>query len=254
MTISRNIWDNYIGKLRAINDKASAEMRAWLLVHGIDDTDAMIAFAFALVTKYGTASASLAALMYDYAVELSGLLYPAAVPAAPPPIDEVAKAVIGSSKSENAEIVSAAIGRLVKLQGVDTTMRNALRDGAEWAWIPSGDTCAFCIALSSRGWQKASRKAIKNGHAEHIHANCDCTYAVRFDPTSEVAGYDNGADARAIYDNVSLDGEPDTPENRINAIRRRLYSENRERIRAQQASAYQKRKELNISAAEEGTV
>ncbi|MBR4692904.1 MAG: hypothetical protein IKP17_09110 [Oscillospiraceae bacterium] len=38
--------------------------------------------------------------------------------------------------------------------------------------MPSGDTCAFCITLASRGWQKAGREAIKGGHAEHIHNNC----------------------------------------------------------------------------------
>ena len=53
-------------------------------------------------------------------------------------------------------------------------LKNAVRDGAEWAWVPHGDTCPFCITLASNGWQKASRKVLKGGHAEHIHANCDC--------------------------------------------------------------------------------
>ena len=77
---------------------------------------------------------------------------------------------------------------------------------------------------------------------------------MRFDSGSEVAGYNNGADARAIYENVDLDGEADTPDNRINAIRRRLYAENREDILAQKRSAYEKSKELESSAAEEGRV
>ena len=47
--------------------------------------------------------------------------------------------------------------------------------------------------LASNGWQKASKKALKGGHAEHIHANCDCTYAIRFDGKSNVAGYDPDA-------------------------------------------------------------
>ena len=45
-------------------------------------------------------------------------------------------------------------------------LKNALRDGAEFAWVPNGDTCAFCMTLASRGWQRASKRAIKNGHAE----------------------------------------------------------------------------------------
>lgn len=250
MTISRKIWNTYIEKLRAINDKAVEEMWAWLQANGIENADAMIDYAFALANKYGEASAALAAEMYDAAVELSGLLYPAALPAPAPTIQEVAQAVVGTAKTGNLEIISSAVGRIVKLQGVDTTMQNALRDGAEWAWIPVGDTCAFCITLASRGWQKASKKALKNGHAEHVHANCDCTYAIRFDGKSNVQGYDP-EEYRSMYYGANLDGDPDTPNNRINAIRRRLYAENREEIRAQQASAYEKRKELESSAAEE---
>lgn len=250
MTISRKIWNTYIEKLRAINDKAVEEMRAWLQANGIENADAMIDYAFALANKYGEASAALAAEMYDAAVELSGLFYPAALPAPAPTIREVAQAVVGTAKTGNLEIISSAVGRIVKLQGVDTTMQNALRDGAEWAWIPVGDTCAFCITLASRGWQKASKKALKNGHAEHIHANCDCTYAVRFGSKGNVEGYDPEK-YRQMYYGADLDGDVPSPKNRINALRREIYDENREKIRAQQASAYEKRKELESSAAEE---
>ena len=31
---------------------------------------------------------------------------------------------------------------------------------------------------------------LKGGHAEHIHANCDCEFAIRFDHNTTVAGYD----------------------------------------------------------------
>lgn len=250
MTISRKIWNAYIEKLRAINDKAVEEMWAWLQANGIENADAMIDYAFALANKYGEASAALAAEMYDAAVELSGLFYPPALPAPAPTIQEVAQAVVGTAKTGNLEIISSAVGRIVKLQGVDTTMQNAIRDGAEWAWIPVGDTCAFCITLASRGWQKASRQALKGGHAEHIHANCDCTYAIRFDGKSNVQGYDP-EEYRSMYYGADLDGEAPSPRNRINAMRREIYAKNREEIRAQQASAYEKRKELESSAAEE---
>lgn len=253
--ISKKAWNRYIAALRKVNSAATDKILYYIQEFGMPTTqDALndlIDAAYVIATEYGEAAAALAAQFYDAAAVLSGVTLPSALPAPGPTIQDVAKAIVGTVSTGNAEIVSAAIGRLVKLQGVDTTMQNALRDGAEWAWIPSGDTCAFCITLASRGWQKASKKALKNGHAEHIHANCDCTYAVRFDGKSEVAGYNNGADALEIYDNVDLDGEADTPNNRINAIRRRLYAENREEIRAQQASAYEKRKELESSAAEE---
>ena len=51
MTISRKIWNAYISKLRAINDKAVADMWAWLDANGIENADAMIDYAFALSTK-----------------------------------------------------------------------------------------------------------------------------------------------------------------------------------------------------------
>lgn len=246
MTIERKVWNAYIEKLRAINDKAVKEMWDWLKVHGTADADAMIDYAFALATKYGNASAALSAQMYDAAVELSGLVYPAALPAETATISEVARAVVGTAKTGNDEIISSAVGRLVKMAGVDTTMQNALRDGAEWAWIPVGETCAFCVTLASRGWQRASKKALKGGHAEHIHANCDCTYAVRFDGSSDVDGYDPERYLR-MYEEA--DGAK--PKDRINSMRREFYQDNREKILEQKRDAYAKQQELESSAAEE---
>ena len=127
---------------------------------------------------------------------------------------------------------------MVKQAGADTTLRNALRDGAEFAWVPAGDTCAFCLTLASRGWQRASKKAVKGGHAEHIHSNCDCTYAIRFDGKGGVAGYDPDK-YRAMYDAA----EGDTPREKINAMRRENYAEHREEINAQKRAAYAERKE-----------
>lgn len=84
--------------------------------------------------------------------------------------------------------MQSGVSRLVKQAGADTSLKNAARDGAEWAWIPHGDTCAFCITLASRGWQRQSLKAMMGGHAEHIHSNCDCEYAIRFSHSTNVAG------------------------------------------------------------------
>ena len=139
-----------------------------------------------------------------------------------------------------------AVGRLVKMAGADTTLYNAMRDGSQFAWIPAGDTCAFCITLASRGWQNISKKALKNGHAEHIHANCDCTYAVRFSERDNVAGY-NPEEYEGMY--YAADGN--TPKERINYLRRDAYAKNKEKINAQKRSAYAKSKELESSAAEE---
>ena len=211
-----------------------------------DDLSEFIYTAFNLSTKYGEAAAALACEMYDAAAIASGVALVAAEPAPTATYAEVAKAINGTLKTGNAEIVSASVGRMVKMAGVDTTMKNALRDGAEWAWIPVGDTCAFCITLASRGWQRASKKAIKGGHAEHIHANCDCTYAIRFDSNTTVEGYTPDRYLR-MYE----DADGSTPNERINAMRRDAYAQNRELINEQKRSAYAKRKERESSEAEE---
>ena len=253
MTITTASWTRYIKQLRKINDAAYQAMKVYLDTYGLPKTDAeeeaLIDISYAIAKKYGEASATLAARMYDSLAFLSRQRVPAAVPAPAPTVHEVAKAVVGTAKTGNIEIVSSSVSRLVKQTGVDTTMRNALRDGAEWAWVPQGETCAFCITLASNGWQRASRDAIRGGHAEHIHANCDCTYAIRFNTQTDVAGYDPERYRKMYYDNDEA-----FPKERINAMRRKLYAENRERILAQKRDAYETRKELNSSAAEEADV
>ena len=253
MEITDRFWKSYIAKLRKVNDEAASWVRKYLETVGIptdrDEINALIEYANAVCAKYSEASATLAAEMYDALADLSGKVLPPALPAAAPEMSEVAKTIVGTMKTGNEEIISAAIGRLVKRTGVDTTMQNAIRDGAEWAWIPSGMTCAFCITLASRGWQRASRKALKNGHAEHIHANCDCTYAIRFDPFTDVEGYDPDK-----YLEMYEDADGRKPKDKINAMRREFYAENSEEINAQKRDNYEKRKERESSAAEETDV
>ena len=240
MTISARAWADYIRKLSAFNERAAAEMRDFVLQNGFGDMTALIDRAFGLATRYGEVAAALAAEMYDAAAELSGKLLPAAEPAETASYDQVAKTVQGVAKvSQNPEEMGGAVGRLVKRAGADTTLKNAIRDGAEFAWVPSGDTCAFCITLASRGWQRASEKALKGGHAEHIHSNCDCTYAVRFDGKGGVAGYDPEKYLR-IYEGA----EGDTPREKINALRRENYAEHKEEINAQKRAAYAERNEF----------
>ena len=107
-----------------------------------------------------------------------------------------------------------------------------MRDGAEWAWVPHGDTCPFCITLASRGWQTASQKLLKNGHAEHIHSNCDCEFAVRFDRRTSVAGYDPEKYLKQ-YRAAGSD---------VNAMRRIDYAARKDAINAQKRAAYAVRK------------
>jgi len=235
--ISEKQWRNYIERLYFISRKAGFELQDYVIEHSLQNIDDIVEYGFALATKYGEASAALAAEMYDATAELAGVKLPPAVPAATATYEEVAIAINGTAKSGNPKLIGDSITRLVKVTGVDTTMQNALRDGAEWAWIPVGETCAFCLTLASRGWQEASRKAIRRGHAKHIHANCNCTYAVRFDDGMDVEGYEPDT-----YYNLYA-STPGSPDDKINAIRRRLYAENRDEINAQKREAYRLRQE-----------
>lgn len=215
-----------MARLARLNQSAGQLMADYIAAHGTRDTDALIAYAHALVTKYGEGSAELACQMYDALAAAARAGVPAAEPAQPASYGEVARMVQATKASQPQ--MQQGVSRLVKRAGADTTLKNALRDGAEFAWIPQGDTCAFCLTLASRGWQKASQAAIKGGHAEHIHANCDCEYAIRFDGRSTVAGYDPDEYLRR-YRAAGSD---------VNALRRVNYAKNRERINAQKRAAY----------------
>lgn len=235
-TVSSKSWKKYLDALRQLSEKASKLMEGEIQAVGTDTPEAMerlVRYGYGLATKYGEGASALASEMYEALAELSGKAVPPAVPAPTAKYGEVAKAVYGTKlQSDKPEVMAGSIGRLVKMAGVDTMQQNALRDGAEWAWIPSGDTCAFCLTLASRGWQKASKKAIKNGHAEHVHANCDCTYAIRFSSGVDVEGYDPEA-LKTMYN----EAEGATPNDKINYLRRRFYAENKGIVGAESSKA-----------------
>ena len=123
---------------------------------------------------------------------------------------------------------ASGVSRLVKRAGADTTPHNAVRDGAEWAWVPHGDACPFCRMLAYNGWQRASKNLLKKGHAQHIHANCDCEFAVRFSRGFDVAGYDPEEYLRQYRDAGSD----------VNAMRRIDYAARKDVINAQKRAAY----------------
>lgn len=237
MMISNEDWKNYIEKLSSLDKTAGDLMLKWVQKNGFSDSEALTDYAYALVTKYGEGSAALAAEMYDAVAEMSGKFYPPAETAPTPDYEDVAKAVNGTRRwSQNEKAVPNTVSRMVKQTGADTTLRNAIRDQAEFAWVPNGDTCAFCITLASNGWQPASNAVAKGGHAEHIHPNCDCTFAIRFDGKGGVKGYDPEKYKR-MYD----EAEGGNSKEKINSIRRMKYQENKDRINAQKREAYAER-------------
>lgn len=235
MQITAKTWNEYITRLSRLNRKAGQLMRQYIDTHGTGDADALITYAAALVTKYGEGSAELACQMYDALAEAQGALVPAAEPAAPADYGEVAR-MVNATKNQNPANLPNGVSRLVKRAGADTTLKNAVRDGAEWAWVPHGDTCPFCITLASNGWQKASSKVLKGGHAEHIHANCDCEFAIRFDHNTTLAGYDPEKYLKQYRD---ADGD-------INKMRRIDYAARKDAINAQKRAAYASKRNASV--------
>lgn len=238
--IQKKDWNNFRRKMSAISEKASKEMGAWIYAQGgygaVQFEDA-INYAYALVKKYGEASASLSARMYDAIAELSNAAVPMAEVAETATYGEVSKAIYGASAySQNEEYISGVVGRLVKQAGADTTLKNAKRDGAQFAWISVGDTCAYCELLSANGWQYASKETMKGNHAEHIHSNCDCQFVIRFNTDTNVEGYHPNT-------NLYYETEGITMEEKANTLRRERYTREKEKINEQKRIAYQKRTE-----------
>lgn len=252
MEITQAEWTRFKNMLSAINTRAVDDMMDWLESKGgIANVSfqEMSSYGYALATKYGEASASLSAQMYDEVATASGMTLPAAEVADTVSYNEIAKAITKvAAQTQNAQRVSDVVGRYTKRTGADTMLKNAERDGAQFAWVPAGDSCAFCITLASRGWQYISKKSFKNGHAEHIHSNCDCTYAVRFDKNTNVAGYDPDK-----YLEMYQNAEGDTWQEKVNSMRRAQYQEpeSHKKILAQKRNAYEERnRKLNYGASE----
>lgn len=247
-------FDKFISGLSKIQTKAGENLGDFFLAQNIDPMDPasmrkFIDYSYGVSTKYGEATAELACEFYDAMGMESGLFLEPAIPAPTATYGDVSKAVQGTLKtSQNTEELIGSVTRLVKMAGQDTLLKNAYRDHAQAAWIPSGDTCAFCIMLASRGWEYVSKSAAR-GHAEHLHSNCDCSYCVRFNGDTEVKGYDPEK-----YYRMYSDADGGTTEDKLNSMRRRFYKDNKDAINAQKRSAYAKRMELNSSEAEETNV
>lgn len=234
--ISKAKWQRYIKKLADIDEHAGDLMRQYIEANGLQDNNALIDYAFGLATKYGEASAELGCEMVELMAAAQGVEIPPAVPAETATVQEVAKGVMYGKYHSPSQIPNI-VSRQVRQAGADTVMKNAIMNNAEWAWVPSGDTCAFCITLASRGWQTASKKVLKGNHVEHIHSNCDCTFALAFNEKGK-RKYDSVYDPKK-YEDMYYGAEGRTPGDRINAMRRTKYQQKKDYINAQKRDAYQ---------------
>lgn len=246
MTISKEIWKKYIDGLDTIDAAVKEKVIIYINSHDVSSEDgrrAFIEYCYRLSIKYGEAAAEYACRFYDEVADLEGLYLDPAEPSEPPSYDEVGKAVNGTMKMVMySTVVPAAIGRLVKRTGQDTTLKNAIRDKAYYAWIPSGDTCAFCLAIAAEGWKKATAKALAGGHADHIHGNCNCAYSIKHEKSTSYDSYDPDE-----YKEMFADAKGDTKEEKLNSIRRIEYDKNSAKIRAQKRAVYEAHKEAEES-------
>ena len=250
-SISKGEWDRYLRRMRALGDRAESELQRFVDRAGglaSVDRNALIEHAYGLATIFGEGATALAAEMYDGVARRQGKHLPAAEPAPTATMQETARAINGTMKTGNSKLVSQSVGRMVRLAGMDTTMKNAIRDGAEFAWIPSGDACAFCAMLAANGWQRASKKTMQGDHCDHIHANCNCSFAIRFGDDLDYASYDP-TPYKEAYDAA----EGDTWEEKLASMRRDIYAENADEINAQKRAAYAARQTLK-SPDEPGTI
>lgn len=228
MNIRFEDWVRYRDKLSKISEKAADAVRdyVWKEHSGLNDVSAeeIISYTKAVVDRYSDASSALACQMYDEIAKAQKAFVPPAEPAEAADYGEVAKAIRGVQKqSPEGKLIGDPAYRFVKRAAADTMLNNAKRDGAEFAWIPSGDGCAFCQMVASRGWQLASNKTVQGNHADHIHANCKCQFAIRFDGRSTVEGYDPDK-LRKQYD----DAEGSTWQEKLNSMRRGQYAEKKD--------------------------
>lgn len=222
MTISRKAWEKYINGLDAVQTKAKELMLKYIETHDVESQEgrkALIAYAYGISTKYGEAAAAYACQMYDAVAMAEGSDLEPAEPAETASYGEVAKTVNGTIGVADV-VCAAAIYRLVKLAAQDTTRKNAARDRIYYAWIPVGDTCPYCLNKAAGGWK---RSGDFDGHASHIHANCNCAYATKTKKETDYKSYEP-----ADYQKMFAKAEGETTHDKINAMRRALTAKSKQ--------------------------
>lgn len=247
--VSKKAWERYTRMLEAQRNAASDAAYKWVIknygsLFGEEGAWLTKQMMVQLAMKYGMSTSALAAAWFDQIAMAEGADVVKAVA-----VNDaaqirarrmsiaynyaLAKQAAGD-KEGFARAIASSVAADVKRQATNTIMLNAQKNGAEYAWIPGGDeTCAFCIALASNGWQPAARATAMGENADHIHDNCMCEFAIRFDKSTDYSSYD--ADK---YAEIYSDADGRSSQDKINSIRRDLYAENKDRINAQHRERY----------------
>ena len=240
--VKRRSLDRYSARQAAQRKVAADEMAAFVLENLETATyPEIVAAGTRIAARRGRASAALASVWYDRIAREAGADVPKAVPYTVANRERIGAQVAnawGLRTAGDADGFATACARAVsnevKRSGSRTMMNNAARDGAEFAWVPQGsETCAFCITLASNGWQRASKSTVAGDHADHIHPNCECEFTIRFDKDGGVAGYNPKG-----YEDIYKDADGRKSDDKINAIRRDMYEQNKDKINAQHRERY----------------
>lgn len=171
----------------------------------------------ALVDKYGDVAATAAADWYlqmrakevpgavDFPIVLSGKTPSEAVEAN---VRYAARFLFGDDPAMTVRALHSAIDRHVKHAETGTLLELGSRDSAEvkFALVPRPPmTCAFCLMLSSRGWEYTSEETASE--AQHDH--CDCSVVPSWDwENAVIDGFDLNAH-QEMYGEASKAAEED---------------------------------------------
>ena len=248
--VKRSSWNRYSARQAAQREAAAAEMMAYSMDAAGKASVATIAKnGTRIAIKHGRAAAALACVWYDKMAAEAKVDVQKADPVVVANSGRIAAQVNDATRYIDAGDVEAfakecgdAVAGEVKRSVSRTMMKNARRDQAEFAWVPQGsETCAFCEALASNGWTPARRETAMGDHNEHIHPNCECEFAVRFNGEDTIAGYDEKVEElREKY--RSAEGK--SSKAKINSMRRDNYAKHQKEITARQRENYAIRKDM----------
>ncbi len=244
LKIKKKDWENYINALAKVSDKAAKEIQDFIDKNGMENVTALIGKSYQCSVKYGEAAMALTCEMYDRIAVVQKAEVRPAVPARDVTLQEV-KDTVNHAMRTAPSTVPAVTGKLVKKASSRTMRKNAARDGAKMALVPSSDGCPFCKMLGSRGWESA-RSGRSTSFEAHLHAHCRCEYVVDIKGGMQVEGYD----PEALYDEfMNLDGT--SWEERMNIMRnqQRKIPEIRDKINAQKREAYAARTNRGLAKA-----
>ena len=199
-----------------------------------------------IVSRYGLASAEIGAQWYEYCRKMNFDSRYTAI------VGEVSRYSVSSdvnaeidklfngevNEAELVSLLSGAVVDQVQKQARDTILSNlnaeyldAIARGDKsfaskcgYARVTTGDSCAFCIMLASRGFVYASeRTATKSKRGDKYHNHCHCV-AVPFAKADSINGYEKTLyKHKQMYhdaDNLRRSGNyPDELRERIDAAK-----------------------------------